>query len=98
MGGQYQPVGHSHFLQNIFEFDLTIQEAIDLPRAFMLENLYKLERSIPNKVFSDLKKIGHNLEYSNNTHGGGQAILIDKERGILMGGSDPRKDGCAIGY
>ena len=34
MGGQYQPVGHSHVLQNIFDFNLSIQEAIDFPRAF----------------------------------------------------------------
>ena len=37
MGGQYQPVGHSHVLQNIFDFGLSVQEAIDFPRAFILE-------------------------------------------------------------
>ena len=98
MGGQYQPVGHSHVLQNIFDFGLSIQEAIDFPRAFILKNNYKLEKSIPIEVLNGLQRIGHNAEYTKNTHGGGQAIFIDKGRGILIGGSDSRKDGCAIGY
>ena len=98
MGGQYQPVGHAHVLQNIFDFGLTIQEAIDLPRAFILENNYKLEQSITREVYSNLIEKGHKVEFSDETIGGGQAIFIDREKGILIGGSDPRKDGCAIGY
>ena len=30
--------------------------------------------------------------------GGFQGIMIDPETRVLMGGSDPRKDGAAIGY
>ena len=98
MGGQYQPVGHSHVLQNIFDFNLSIQEAIDFPRAFILENKYKLEKSIPEEILNRLKTVGHKAEYSKDAHGGGQAIFIDREKGVLIGGSDSRKDGCAIGY
>ena len=98
MGGQYQPVGHSHVLQNIFDFELSVQEAIDFPRAFILKNHYKLERSIPHKIYDDLVKKGHKVDFSDETIGGGQAIFIDREKGNLIGGSDPRKDGCAIGY
>ena len=98
MGGQYQPVGHVHFLQNVFDFGLSIQEAIDLPRAFILENKYKLEKSIPKNILNKLKSKGHNIEYTIATHGGGQAIYINRKNGTLIGGSDPRKDGCAIGY
>ena len=98
MGGQFQPVGQSHVLQNIFDFGYSIQEAIDLPRAFILENNYKLEQSITREVYSNLIEKGHKVEFSDETIGGGQAIFIDREKGILIGGSDPRKDGCAIGY
>ena len=98
MGGQYQPVGHSHVLQNIFDFGLTIQEAIDLPRAFVLENNYKLEKSITREIYNDLIEKGHKVEFSDETIGGGQAIFIDRKKGTLISGSDPRKDGCAIGY
>ena len=98
MGGQYQPVGQSHVLQNIFEFDMNIQEAIDFPRAFHLEEKYKFEKSIPSAILEKLIEIGHNAEYSTETHGGGQGIFIDRKKGVLIAGSDPRKDGSAIGY
>jgi gamma-glutamyltranspeptidase / glutathione hydrolase len=30
--------------------------------------------------------------------GGFQGIMFDSRTGVLMGGSDPRKDGLAIGW
>ena len=98
MGGQYQPVGQTHVLQNIFDFNMSIQESIDFPRAFNLEGKYTFEKSIPKKILNELEKIGHIVSYSEDTHGGGQAIYIDRKEGVLIGGSDPRKDGIAIGY
>ncbi len=98
MGGQYQPVGQSHIIQNIFDFKMNIQEAIDFPRAFHLNEKYLLEKSIPLNILKELRKRGHNAIYTEETHGGGQAIFIDRKRGVLIAGSDPRKDGCAIGY
>ena len=97
MGGQYQPVGQSHVLQNIFEFNMNIQESIDFPRAFYFNNEYLLEKTIPKKIFNELDDLGHKTKYINNSHGGGQAIYIDRKKGILIAGSDPRKDGCALG-
>ena len=98
MGGQYQPIGQSHVLQNIFDFDMSIQEAIDAPRAFALNGKLKVEKSIKTSTLNDLSKRGHDIEISNNSIGGGQGIMIDRKKGILIGGSDPRKDGLAIGY
>ena len=97
MGGQYQPIGHAHFLQNLFEFDMSVQESIDFPRAFHLNGQYLIEKLIPKKIKKELKIIGHNIKYSEKPHGGSQAIFIDRKKGVLIGGSDSRKDGCAIG-
>ena len=98
MGGQYQPVGQVHVLNSILDYKLTPQEAISFPRAFHFNNIYKLEKSVPNKVMQGLKEIGHDVQYIDETHGGGQAISIDRKNGNLIGGSDPRKDGYAKGY
>ena len=98
MGGQYQPVGQVHVLNSILDFNLSPQQAISFPRAFHFNNIYKLERTVSKDVMQGLKEIGHNVEYIDETHGGGQAISIDRKNGNLIGGSDPRKDGYAKGY
>ena len=74
------------------------QEAISFPRAFHFNNIYKLEKSISEEIKTGLSKIGHQAQYIEGTHGGGQAIKIDRSKGKLIGGSDPRKDGYAKGY
>ena len=60
--------------------------------------LLDIERSLSNDVENKLKSWGHNINYCDDPLGGGQAISINWKEGIISGGSDPRKDGCAIGY
>jgi gamma-glutamyltranspeptidase/glutathione hydrolase len=98
MGGQYQPVGQTHVLTNILDYGCDVQEAIDMPRGLHYEGVYQLEDGIPPSVVEGLKKIGHQTSGLIGPLGGGQAIWIDWDRGTLIGGSDPRKDGCALGY
>ena len=98
MGGQYQPVGQVHVLNSILDYNLSPQEAISFPRAFHFNNIYKLEKSVSKEIKDGLNKLGHNTQYIDGTHGGGQAIKIDRHKGNLIGGSDPRKDGYAKGY
>jgi gamma-glutamyltranspeptidase / glutathione hydrolase len=98
MGGQYQPVGQTHVLTNILDYGCDVQEAIDMPRGLHYEGVYQLEDGIPAAIVEGLKKIGHQTTGVVGPLGGGQAIRIDWDKGTLTGGSDPRKDGCAMGY
>jgi len=98
MGGRFQPMGQSLFLTNHFEFGLDVQEAIDFPRLMPQDGKVQIERGIPGSVVDRLNRMGHACELVDKPHGGGQAILIDREKGCLVGGSEPRKDGLALGY
>ena len=101
MGGRFQPTGQTLFLTNHFEFGLDVQQAIDLPRLMPqdgAEDTVQVESGIPGSVVDRLNRLGHKCVLVDKPHGGGQAILIDRAKGCLVGGSDPRKDGCAMGY
>ena len=56
------------------------------------------ERGVPLPLIDQLSRLGHLVDRIEKPHGGGQAIKIDRKRGVLIGGSDPRKDGMALGY
>jgi gamma-glutamyltranspeptidase/glutathione hydrolase len=98
MGGQYQPVGQTHVLTNMLDYGCDVQEAIDMPRGLHYEGVYQLEDGVPPDIVEGLKKLGHKTTSIVAPLGGGQAIWIDWDKGTLTGGSDPRKDGCALGY
>ncbi len=98
MGGHFQPMGQTLFLSNLLEYGLDIQQAIDLPRVFPYGGKLEVERGVPRSVVDQLTRLGHATTGIERPHGGGQAIWIDRARGTLVGGSDPRKDGMALGY
>ena len=98
MGAHYQPMGQSFVIGNMLQYGLDPQAAIDLPRYFPYAGKLELERSIPVRLRTALAAKGHNIVDLNKPHGGGQAIFVDHANGVLVGGSDPRKDGCALGY
>lgn len=98
MGGHFQPMGQTWFLSNMLEYGLDIQSALDLPRVFPYQGKLEVERGVPESVRAKLARIGHDIVLTERPHGGGQAIWIDHTRGCLIGGSDPRKDGLALGY
>lgn len=100
MGGQYQAMGHMQFLTRLIDYGLDIQEAMDLPRVMAdpFTGEIEYESSLPDEIVNHLKSLGHTMVEAELGIGGSQAIWIDWENNMLTGGSDPRKDGCAIGY
>ncbi len=98
MGGAYQATGHARFVGNMVDFGMSAQAAIDTPRCFADQGVLKIERGYSGSVTSDLASLGHKIVTPKEPIGGAQAILIDYENGVLEGASDPRKDGCALGY
>lgn len=98
MGGHYQPFGHASVLANLFDHGMDVQEAIDAPRLFPRAGAVEVERGIPSATVDRLARMGHAPKLAEKPHGGGQAIWIDHKNGSLAGGSDPRKDGCAMGF
>ena len=98
MGGSYQAMGHAWFVSNLIDYGMDVQAAIDHPRAFFEGETTVIERGISAEAAAGLKARGHEVAVRPVPLGGGQAIAIDWQRGVLIGGSDPRKDGCAAGY
>jgi gamma-glutamyltranspeptidase/glutathione hydrolase len=110
MGGDMQPQGHVQVLCNMIDWGMDVQSAGDAPRFYHSGSsgptgahardggTISLESGIGPDVRRSLESKGHRLGTSRGVFGGYQAIRIDPDRGVLMGGSDPRKDGGAMGY
>ena len=98
MGGQYQPVGHVRILSNLIDYKMDLQEAIDMPRTFADSSGLLVEEGYDETVLAKLRAMGHNIVSPESPLGGAQAIFIDNNKNTLVGASDPRKDGLAIGF
>jgi gamma-glutamyltranspeptidase/glutathione hydrolase len=98
MGGHFQAVGHAHFLSHLYDRGYDPQLANEAPRSFAYGGKLTLEPGFGEAVRADLAARGHHTVWSADPIGGCQAILIDRARGVLIGSSDHRKDGLALGY
>jgi len=105
MGGDIQAQGHAQVLINLIDRELNLQQAIDAPRVRYISGRgVMMEDGLTPGVIADLIKRGHErvMPAAGIMHralmGGGQAIMVDPQTGALVGGSDTRKDGLAIGY
>jgi len=103
MGGAIQPQGHVQVLTNLIDLKMGLQQAIDAPRfRYTTGKNVLMEDELSPTVIERLIAMGHVRAKPpgilRSSMGGGQAIMIDPASKTLMGASDPRKDGQAIGY
>jgi gamma-glutamyltranspeptidase/glutathione hydrolase len=110
MGGAMQPQGHVQVLCNIIDFGMDVQEAGDAPRfrhsgssqptgeTMQDGGALHLESGVDPEVVRELVLKGHRVTYLLGGYGGYQGIWVDHERGVLIGGTESRKDGAAVGY
>ncbi|MCE4225879.1 gamma-glutamyltransferase family protein [Methylobacterium sp. C25] len=98
MGGHYQAMGHVELLTGLLDRGLDVQEALDAPRSFAYGGGLEVEEGVPEAVFAGLRERGHPAIRAPLPLGGGQIIWIDRAAGTLVAGSDPRKDGSALGW
>jgi gamma-glutamyltranspeptidase/glutathione hydrolase len=110
MGGDMQPQGQVQVLCNLIDFGMNVQEAGEAPRMEHLGSATPTgkparrggtvvpESVIPRAVIEELIRRGHRIAKPRVNGGGYQGILIDPKTNMLHGGSEPRKDGCAVGY
>ena len=103
MGGFMQPQGHLQVGMNLVDMAMDPQSALDAPRFNWLEGRQVvLEQHVADDVRADLQRRGHELvpraEIGRYQFGGGQIIVRDPDSGVLIGGSEPRNDGAAVGW
>jgi gamma-glutamyltranspeptidase/glutathione hydrolase len=98
MGAHYQPMGHVQIILNMLDYGMDVQQAIDAPRFFFEGESTDVERSTPAATIEGLRARGHDVVMATSPWGGAQTVKIDWDRGVLIAGSEPRKDGCALGY
>ncbi len=109
MGGDMQPQGQVQVLLNLLVHGSDPQRAGEAPRfrhdgsstptgdVMRDGGIVHLEPEFPDEAAAGLRRRGHRVEITTGGYGGYQGVWIDRDRGVLLGGSEPRKDGLALG-
>jgi gamma-glutamyltranspeptidase/glutathione hydrolase len=98
MGGDHQAQGHTQVLVNAIDFGMNVQEAGEAARVNHGNDGVSVESAMPDAVIAALMERRHQVQRAVGACGGFQGIMFDAKTGVLMGGSDVRKDGLAIGW
>jgi len=106
-GGDFQPQCGLQILTNLIDFGLDPQEAVEAPRWWSFPGTdpatidtpmeLRVEPGMPEQTVQGLENMGHRVARREPEiyDGKVQLIVLDQERGVMMGASDPRGDGQA---
>jgi gamma-glutamyltranspeptidase / glutathione hydrolase len=99
MGGHMQPQGHVQVTMSTVDGGLDPQAALDLPRWYWHSGRsVAVESRLDPALVADLSARGHEVTVDDaNFYGYGQAIWRQPGGGYVAG-TEPRADGCAVGY
>lgn len=98
-GGFMQPQGHLQLLVSLLDYGLDVQSAIDAPRFWWKEGRkVMVETGLPDAVCAKLAEFGHDITRCGHRGIGGAQIIAALDNHVWVAGSEPRHDGCAIGY
>ncbi|NGQ97145.1 gamma-glutamyltransferase family protein [Brevibacillus sp. SYP-B805] len=100
MGGFMQPQGHMQVVMNLIDFHLNPQAALDAPRwQWIKGKTVELESTVPEHIALALAEKGHDVRWALGSGGFGRGqIIVRNEHGVLVGGTEPRTDGCIAAW
>jgi gamma-glutamyltranspeptidase/glutathione hydrolase len=109
-GGDTQGQSQLQFFLNVTQFGMNVQQAVEQP--YVVTNAYSnsmiphassdrltVSERISEDVREQLAKRGHHVvTHSAKGLGGVNAVMIDSDEGVIMGGAAPATDGYVIGW
>jgi gamma-glutamyltranspeptidase/glutathione hydrolase len=100
MGGNMQPQGHIQMVIRLVDYRQNPQSCADAPRWIVNNDFsISLESRVASSVQEELTRRGHRIVKNQSTDWGfGGAQLIHRMDDGYCGGTDPRKDGQAVGF
>ncbi|MBI4305452.1 MAG: gamma-glutamyltransferase [Chloroflexi bacterium] len=83
-------------ISNVIDHGMTLQEAVEAPRAWTQGQDFEVEEAIPESVRSQLRSMGHSVTALPRVAGGMNGILFDRA-GVMTGAACWRADGAPVG-
>ena len=100
MGAFMQPQGQVQVVNNLVDFGLNPQEALDAPRwQWTGGKTVEVEASFDKKIVEDLKQRGHDIKVMEEftSFGRGQ-IIVRQPDGVYAAATEPRADGVVAAW